>query len=443
MELMKAYFEIGLQKDIAGVFDSRSRSKKFTCWSPDLINIDPHSNIFGKTSDNKKLSLINCLGSITTHSSPDSRMYESEIYSHTIIVGNEYLAPEESNIESISFKVGNPLKLFRYQESFGYLDSLNPNLINALNEENDSPDFIIENNPIIAYFNGETELFSQNTKLGNISASNNIRPGLYGTPNGVGIENEIIITINFPSKVKLQEALERANITSKFLRFIGGDGLYFERLSLMKVGVSTSLTILYDSYEWGSKVGDSKDSTPFINLSSKNFGQIIEAYFNKEDRNIVRNNFYSTYFSSIYSSSRLITAANMFDIFPFGHNKNKCLKDRIFSRLRKLKDKINDDTFTQLETIVPYAITARKYFVHGKLSDKLTPEDLYKFLATFIQVLEYIYAMSELLECGWDPKYDPIVCYQHKINVIERDIDYLYSELISVISKNLDSTSNA
>lgn len=477
-ENIRANFEIGDNNKVAGVLDSASDSKKFSCWSSEPFHLKNHSSIYGKTHDSQYISLLNCLGSTSSHMNHNERSYSCEVYSHTLIAGKEKVNPKADKFDSISLVVGNPLKLFRSLDSFGYVGFPDDKLVDALNKQDYTPHFETEKHPVVAYFNGDFDIFEQATKLGNIKAHNHISHGSWGGATGVKIENKVVITIDFKEGISIDEAFKRANSVALFFRFISGKGLFFKDITLKKMEHEhPEFTIYHDSYNWGEDRKDGYYSEPLIDVTTDNFPSILESWFEKDDRENVRYSFYNTYFRDVYSPDRLITAANMFDIFPIseedkklsldpdaeellthlkkqiktdfsgfpdikqslfqsiGYLTRKSLKDRVQERLDIIRPhlighKINTE---DLEFIVNIAIKSRNYYVHGSEYKKLPPSKLFEFQSLFIDTLEYIYALSELLECGWKINDAPIWTSQHRIRGCEQQIDFEIRKLRKAI----------
>lgn len=477
-EVIKASLQIGDNHNISGVLDSKSDSKKFSCWSSEFFHVESHSNVYGKTNDNKFVSLLNCLGNESSHMSNNERSYSCEIYSHTLIMGKEKVNPETDKFDSISLTIGNPLKLFRNLDSFGYVPFPDEKLITALNKQEYTPHFDSDKHPVVAYFNGNFNIFEQDTLIGKIKAHNLISHGSWGGVTGVRIENKVIITIDFNEGVSIEESFKRANLVSLFFRFISGKGLFFKDISLKKVEHEHSeFDVFHDSYNWGTNIKDDYYSDPLLDVTDDSFAKILSNWFSKSDRENVRYNFYNTYFRDVYSTDRLINAANMFDIFPIadedkkitldpratellsnlkkhiktefsefpdikqslsqsiGFLTRKSLKDRVQERLDILKPhyQSNKISIVDLEFIVNIAIKSRNYFVHGSEYKKLSPEKLHEFKGLFIDTFEYIYALSELTECGWLIADSPIWGSHHKIRGCEQQIEFSLIELKKVL----------
>jgi hypothetical protein len=54
-----------------------------------------------------------------------------------LVIGKDKVDPETDKFDSISLVVGNPLNLFRWTKSFGYINSLDEHLVEALNAQED------------------------------------------------------------------------------------------------------------------------------------------------------------------------------------------------------------------------------------------------------------------------------------------------------------------
>jgi hypothetical protein len=446
-DVLKAEFAIGGNKRVSGVMDISTEDKDFSCWSSAFFDVENHSNIFGKTDQGKHVSLLNCLGRGSGSMCESGSAYKSEIYAHEVIIGYEEVHPSVDKIASISLTMGNAKKLFRQLNCFGYFYSPDKNLIDALNEQKYGPDFNLDGTRV-AYFNGEFDIFSKETKLGLISASNYIRSGLSSTVDGVQFQNNVVVTIQFLDDVLLEEAFKRAKILSLFFRFIGGEGLFFKDITFKKTGKSDfDFSVVRSSRDWGKDNQDAYYSEPLMDVKNENFSLLLKNWFERDDLETVRYSFYNAYFRESYSAERLITAANMFDIFPDNGDEAEILNPKLVTLLDELKVHVAEklaehysardaiinlikkfskkkrkslskrieervkviETFgwmlpsdlVGLRRIYKYAIESRNYHVHGTESDKLTPAQFYEFQYLFIVTLEFIYATSELIECGW------------------------------------------
>lgn len=476
-ESISANLVVGTNRNVSGALTPKSSS--FNCWSPEFFLIERDSDIYGKSHTGQPISLLNCYSPRQTqHQGGEGLNCSCDLFSHTMILGDEHVFPEKTLFDSISLTVGNPLKLLRDTESFGYVHSPKEALINALNEQEFTPHFDLENRPAIAYFNGDFEIFSQYTKLGHVTASNSISYRMFGSAEGVQLKNKIVITIDFSVPCKLDDAFKSASLLSFFLRFISGQGLYFKDIELKKLGDKHfEYKVHHSHHNWGEeKDFDSYYSDPLVNVVNENFGSILKQWFDREERENVRLCFYNTFFSDTYSSQRLISAANMFDIFPqtteglkkqlspntqaqikslklristdfkslpeiknslfqsIGFLDRKSLKDRILERVNIIRPKlVGHMRAVDFEFVVKYGVKCRNYFVHGSIDKNLSPEQCFQFQSFFIDVFEYIYAVSELIECGWNDNNE-MIC-NHRIRSCEREIEFGAKQLADILQK--------
>lgn len=481
METIKANFTIGKNNNVAGVLECISASKEFSCWSSEFFHIEDHTNIYGKTHDNSYISLLNCLGGVSTHSTHNNSAYSCEIYSHTLILGNNNINPETDKFDSFSLVVGNPEKLFRSLKSFGYVSFPDKHLVDALNKQKYTPKFDIEKHPIVAYFNGDYDIFERKTKSGTITARNITTNNLSGDTTGVRIDNKVVIKIDFNEGVTLDEAYKRANSIAFFLRFVGGQGLYFKDITLKKIEDEyPEFHVLHDSFGWGVDAKKGYYSEPVVDVTKESFLDVLCGWFEKGDREPARASFYNTYFKKVYSSDRLITAANMFDILPAsGKDKKlqlssgaeelllrlkvqiesefsdfhdlrksllksigytldkskkrnrKSLKERVQERLDIIEPYLIEHQIPtkDLEFIVSIAIKSRNYFVHGRQDKNLSSDTIFQHQALFIKTFEYIYALSELLESGWRVEDVPVWNSENWLRSCEQYISCCINDL--------------
>lgn len=438
IDVIKATIKIGNNKSVSGILESRNDNYIFNSWSNEDYNVVPRANLYGKTHDNNHISLLDCIGSKYTYSRNDEKTYGSEIHPDIIITGCDYIHPESDKFQSITMSVGNPEKLIILLSSFGYTVAPSKKLIEALNEMQTTPKFEEGYHPVIAYYNGKNDIIRQETSLGLINIKNCISHDLDGKPSGIEIRNNLSIKIHFSTAVDIYEALSRACKASLFFRFIGGEGLFFNKISITKNNCEHPYSeyVIYDNNDcWGREVTTSKNKFPLINIDSSQFLPILKSWFDKEDREEVRYRFYDTYFKVNYSSERLISAANMFECFPKLISGKQSLRDRVNERLDIVNTQLSNRELSRdnLDFIVDAAIKARNYFVHGTKYKKLSVEQLYDFLPLFVDTFEYIYAISELIEAGLDINVIREKSNWHRIEECELVINSQYEKLKAAI----------
>ena len=105
-ETIKASFEVGHNRNISGIIEANSES--FSCWSHDRFYIDEHSNIYGVTDKAQNVSLLNCLGQTSHIVGKNNQSHSSNVYAHTIVLGNDKVCPDNDKFCSILIHVANP-----------------------------------------------------------------------------------------------------------------------------------------------------------------------------------------------------------------------------------------------------------------------------------------------------------------------------------------------
>jgi len=76
------------------------------------------------------------------------------------------------------------------------------------------------------------------------------------------------------------------------------------------------------------------------------------------------------------------------------------LKHKVHHRARFILD-VAEERFPNLLDVLSEAVNCRNYYVHGSPS-KIDYGADSDFLPFFVNSLEFVFASSELIECGWD-----------------------------------------
>jgi len=174
------------------------------------------------------------------------------------------------------------------------------------------------------------------------------------------------------------------------------------------------------------------------------FAKVLSEWIMKEaDFKDSRNRFFQSFRqANAYNIDRLVATANMFDILPnflfpeppplneevkmaIAASKDifkkikvqSSHKDYFLGTLGKLqghslrtKIKIRADIITDiighklpdLDIVINEAVSCRNFFVHGTYKGTLNQKDIYYFSSFFVDTFEFIFAVSDLIESGWD-----------------------------------------
>jgi ApeA N-terminal domain 1 len=314
---------------------------------------------------------------------------------------------------------------------------------------------VTEPDAIIVYFTGKLEIFSTESSIGKVSAWH--RPSLGDRePSGAHIYNKVLVKIAFQKKVKFVEAVRRAHILQDYFGLLMGRPQEIKELQL-HVGEHTQhgehnipiFLKVYGSISIQNRHRTSSVDTrlhPGDALSNGGFNQIdfallLTNWLSRHDEwEGARSRFFNCFAKQrSFDTDRLIAAANMFDILPAtavpkkveiaeGMRNAKAAAKAMFKKLPKtldcdsvlnalgrigessLKQKVHHRIkflanvtplhFEDLRLVTGTAIDCRNFFVHGT-KIKLSTAQIYEWLPFFTSTLEFVFAMSDLIEAGW------------------------------------------
>lgn len=285
--------------------------------------------------------------------------------------------------------------------------------------------------------------------LGTVSATHMPSFTMPG-PHGIKVENKIHVNIAFKESATIDEAIVKVDALLRFLEIIAGRPQNVLRLAFRLQSAAERPTLL-DVY-WcmpPSRDGDEGDRRPHpadlpiqAARTPDYFATVLTAWLARHhDWSNARFRFSSSFaLQHRFTIDRLVGAANMFDILPasavpsdvplsaeledakktgdalfrklplsperdsilnaLGRLGKSSLKHKIRHRARLILDRISG-RFPELELVIGEAVSCRNYFVHGSKTkiDYSTDFDQVSF---FTEALEFIFAASDLIECGWD-----------------------------------------
>jgi hypothetical protein len=192
-----------------------------------------------------------------------------------------------------------------------------------------------------------------------------------------------------------------------------------------------------------------RDPHPVDNLvdaasAPQAFGELLRRWLERLPRWLESRSQFNSVFElqNFYTIDRLVAAANMFDILPKevfppqsplseklldAREKARALfralelspeREGVLNDLgrlgrRNLKRKVRDralvilstigEKFPDLELVLELAVECRNRFVHGT-DARLTHEQNHQFTPFFTDALQFVFAASDLVDCGWDLK---------------------------------------
>jgi hypothetical protein len=407
--------------------------------------------ITGALHDRTKVSLIECI----TTQGPGSGNRGGEIYHfgsvfpHFVIFGNEHITSSDRKIMRVSFQVDDAATLFYDFDAFGQVIDARQHIAGLVHtKEKVGRDIPVGNDPMIFYFAGKYEIFAAETILGTVSASHRPSYSMPG-PRGINVNNRIDLDIAFKEGATVREAIIAVHTLLRFLEIIAGRPQTVLKLAFCLPGVGDRPTIL-DAY-WSmsplreGEEGDRKPHPGDLPIQAAQTPDVFAAVLTNwlardHDWRDARHRF-STAFAHQhrFTIDRIVGAANMFDILPssavpadvllpreleaakntsklifktlpktierdsvlnsLGRIGQATLKNKVRARAKLIRDRI-PSRFPELELVLEQAIDCRNYFVHGS-KRKLDYSAEFDQVIFFTEALEFVFAASDLVECGW------------------------------------------
>ena len=309
--------------------------------------------------------------------------------------------------------------------------------------------------PFLLYFSGVWEIVKCTTPIGSVTMHNRTSHNM-GSSKGIGIENEITVRLEFLAPKTVGEAVNSLITLHSFFELCLGKRQRYLRIEAELVGdeavtdnhIPTFLE-LYWSYCNEGISGETSYTHPMDVLldpgtQNAEFSEVISEWLGSEpSMGNARSRFASVFhFSDTYGIDRIVGAANMFELLPETHvpsriELDKRTKDAVkesralfktlpecfardsmlaaLGRVGKasLRDKIchradiliNNDPifFANLHLPCRQAVRCRNHYVHDSKEEFNYREEFTAF-AFLIDTLEFVFAVSDLIELGWDYK---------------------------------------
>lgn len=409
--------------------------------------------ILGILHDLTRVTLLQCINTGTTAGYRGDETHASaRLFPHYIITGNQHISSEARNIRAISFCTDDLEVLFDDRHSFETLIDAK-SVISDIVQEHDKRfgwSYPTGDHAVIAFYRGNSDIISVDTVLGMVSVHHNPSYGS-GGPGGVRIDNHISVTITPTVPMCFSDALARMHCVLRFFELSIG-----QRHSLTSVKIHLADD---ESPSWEPLnvfCTTSAERTPAEAKSQpSSFDVLLQPIERSQEFSSVFSNWLkfdtarrdariqftrAMNQANAYSIDRLVSAANMFDILPASavpagaelskdiiDAKEKCRaifksltqsneRDAMLGALGRLgtstlKQKaryraeyvleVAGAHFPDLNIVLDEAINCRNHYVHGSES-KIDYSENSRLISFFIDMLEFVFGASELIECGWD-----------------------------------------
>lgn len=408
--------------------------------------------ILGALHDRTKVSLINC---ITTQgpgsgSRGDERYCFSSVFPHFVIFGEQHITATDKKITNVSFHVDDAATLFYDFDAFGNVIDAGPHMAKIVEAKREyGREITVGDHPMIFYFTGKYEIFKAETVFGNVTAEHRPSFAMPG-PYGIKLDNKIHINLAFKDGATVNEAITAVHTLLRFLEIIAGRPQTVLRLVFVIPGPEDVPNIL-DVYWSMSPSRDSDDTEREPHPADlpiqaarepEYFARVLTSWLARDHEWRSARSRFSTAFAlqHKFTIDRLVGAANMFDILPasavpadvqltndlevakeatrtlfralsssperesvlnaLGRLGKASLKHKVRARAKLILDSI-PTLFPELELVIDESVDCRNYFVHGSKA-KLDYAEEFDQVIFFTEALEFIFAASDLVECGWN-----------------------------------------
>lgn len=425
------------------------------------------TDIHGMLIDGKKASLLGCvLNNKTRHHSNEQSQFESQYFPNHVVIGEEFINSGESVIQAVHYHFDNVNRLVSGHDTFQSLNPSTDEILHILEEDHKRREMVAEkygwmksnfkpqicDHPQLLYFSGLWEITACETKLGKVSLTNRASRGL-GTSTGISISNEVTVNIEFTESKTLDEAIDAMQTLHGLFELSLGHRQRYRWIELKLINQSKETEYhipqtarLYWSLCNTRVKGESKVGLNDIllapDLRPKEFTKVVAGWMNSADiMSDPRERFGSAFFEN-YSINRIVGAANMFDLLPesytpktkeidaplmevveqcrnlftslpesfakqsilsaLGRLGKASLRDKIYHRADKISAEVSH-LFPDLYIPCNHAVIARNHYVHGSNASFDYQENFTEF-AFIIDTLEFVFAVSDLLDIGWDLK---------------------------------------
>ena len=458
-------FTLSSNRETQGELKLAGPQSSLYLWDDDFIAVGRDEEnrrqvkfIKGISNDLKKVSLINCLylgsGRIDRHSPRRRTIYNARFLPGCAVFGDSHIPPDEKTITETSFVIEDEAAFFGDCNAFGVVANSPHSLVEQVVQSDlSSRDTRVGEDPVIAYYRGDNEIFVADTVLGTVSCWCGILYGELGAGrNGVKMEGRVSVHLKFDDAVAFDDALDG---TFKVLRF-------FELLAprpqnLMKFEIYKEsgkevphVLQIYGSFfpRYERRENEQRPFSPDDVLidavrNPEEFSSVLEHWLREDDTwREPRRRFFNCFLKQERSIDRLIGAANAFEVLPkeaippekkpsgdlrvaldrckkilgklldepdlnsvssvFGRIGKNNLKKKVRHRAQLVAKEIGEDSLPEFSYVAGKAVDCRNHYVHGTSSRiDYEKEGTWVFL---LETLEFIFAVSYLVEAGWKMK---------------------------------------
>jgi len=414
-------------------------------------NVGPgYRTITGVLLDNTQVTLIDCVIERIERSGKNGA-HSVRLFPNYVVTGASVLDPSKSIVVELRMVTDDATSLFYDFDAFGTSFRAKDHVGEIIKGNNLNRSVPIGPDPIVAYFAGKRLIIDVTTSRAQVTAQHNPRCDA-GGPGGVSITNSISVHVRPVASLLFAESLDLLLEVLRFLELLVGRPQNLESISLFVERSDYDGLELHWSHqprrrEVGSDDAKSAPHPADVLLSplaqEKEFGDVLRCWMAASPaRRRARDRFHSVFCKQRhYSIDRLVSAANVFDLLPaeavprdvvvapdvsaardaariefaklpVSDERNSVLN--ALGRVGKatLKEKVrhrasvmiaaSGGRFGDIIPVLEDAVDCRNYYVHGS-QGRVNYAEQMECIPLFTDALVFVFAMSELIDCGWDP----------------------------------------
>ena len=414
---------------------------------------DAYRTVTGELFDGRSVSVLDCVLQDIRNTSMQAPEPQGErhvksvatMFPHYVCLGNRTLSESDVSISNISFFMRDALSVFYEFDDFGSVLNTEPFKEMLRRDKEKIRPLDLGDAPIIQYFTGRFELARVEIPDGVVIASHRPIESL-GGPRGVRIKNKVQVSLKFFAPRHLSDALDCLSNLVRFFETTVGRSQDLNDIRLGLVGEPNGVGLeLIRSFETKHRSGRRPDRRPgprdvlLCTIEHREQLQRVLSEYARtdEERRGARWRFRASLVRQGYSIDRIVAAANMFDIFPEAAYPRTELPDEVASAAkladqlfrplpesperasilvalkklgdRTLKQKVRfraqstglDELFPGLLEILDDAVDCRNHYVHG-FKPKFDYDANFDAVCLFTNALEFVFGASDFIDCGWD-----------------------------------------
>lgn len=401
--------------------------------------------IKGVSNNLKKVSLIDCLdlgsGSANRYFPEKDTIHNAHFLPCYAVFGDDHVSPDEKTIIETSLVIEDEATFFCDPNAFGVVQTPSQSLVNQVVTE-------AGKNPVIAYYRGNSEIFTAHpdTALDTISGWRRVLHG--GGHTGARIQGEVSVNLKFAAAVAFEDAIDESFKVLRFLELLAGRP---QNLMDFKIYKESGHEIPHVLQVYGSffpkherRENDREPYFPNDVLidaveNPEEFSSVLEHWLKEYDAwREPRRRFFNGFSKQEYSIDRLLMAANAFEVLPvgsippekepsedlqtaldcckkklgelleepdrnsvfsaFGRVGKSSLKKKVRHRARVITDEI-ENRLPEFSYVTDEAVNCRNHCVHGtRHGIDYEKESIWVFL---LETLEFVFVVSCLIDAGW------------------------------------------